>query len=76
MRRRDAGDRGGLDAAMAVTAIEAEAADVMLVAERHRLVGGQGTSGSVFRGRNPIGNSDGQERPDENAETVRAIVSA
>ena len=53
---------GGLDAGVAVAAIETEAADMMLVAERNRLVGGQGTVRSRIRRPNPIGNSDGQER--------------
>ena len=38
MGRRQAGERRGLDRGVAVAAIEAKAADMMLVAERHRLI--------------------------------------
>ena len=38
LRRRDAGEVRGLDRGVAVAAVDAESADVMLMAERHRLL--------------------------------------
>src|SRR5690348_479205 len=49
LRRRDAGIRRFADAGVAIPAVNAESVDVMLVAERHRLVIGDSLSGD--RGR-------------------------
>ena len=38
LRRRNAGEGGAFDRGVAVTAINSEAADMMLMAERHRLL--------------------------------------
>ena len=66
---RHAGIGGGLDRLVAVAAIEAEPADMMLMAERHRLVLDEADARPVIEGRQRKGDANGakpgQDQDDE-----------
>src|SRR5262245_7353329 len=58
MGGRDSGERRVLDGAVAVAALDAEAAHMMLVVERHRLLNGDVDAGKIGRADEDITNRD------------------
>jgi hypothetical protein len=70
--RRNAGDGRGLDAGVAVTTVETEAADMMRVAERYGLIDGDLLAGHMFGSRYPIGQADREKWKDDDEYENRA----
>src|SRR5262245_21148497 len=66
---RDAGEGGVLDRGVAVAAIDPQAGDVVLVAERHRLLAGDadagGVSGALQLGQDPEKSRDNEDETED-----------